>query len=223
MLKTIAFIARKQATRREDFRNHYEEVHAPIALPHLPGLQRYVRNHILSAATSDVPSEAIEPGFDCATGFWFPDRAALEEVTRHLASDAAAEIREDELTFMNTEAQVFCGALETLVHGPGLGEELGANAKLLALAKRPAHQSRDAFIARYEEEVIPVLLEGPTRPLRCIQNQTIGLAGMEPPFDCITELWYPESESAPTALSRLAPEADRWLFLQVLECGTAFE
>ena len=92
--------------------------------------------------------------------------------------------------------------------------------KVLALAKRPAHQSRDEFLAHYEEKVLPRLLEGPAQPLRCTQNQTHGVAGMEPPFDCVTELWFSEIEGAPPALARLAPEALRWLVLRVHECET---
>ncbi len=220
MLKTIAFIARKDATRRDDFRAHYENRHVKLALPHLPKLQKYVRNHIHSAAPFDAAAQAVEPGFDCATEFWFPDREALEELMTHLASEAAAVIRDDELTFMNKDANVFCAAVENLVLGPDRSVDLGDCTKVLALAKRPTHQSRDEFLAYYEEKVLPLLLEGPARLLRCTHNRTREVAGMEPPFDCVTELWFPEIDNAPEALAHLAPEALRWLVLRVFECET---
>ena len=220
MLKTIAFIVRKAQTRRDAFRRHYEDHHVHLALPHLPTLRKYVRNHVHSAAPFDTASASVEPGFDCATEFWFPDRKALDELVIHLASDAAAEIRDDELTFMDTEANVFCAAVETVVRGPDRSVDLGASTKILALAKRPAHQSREDFLCEYEEKVLPSLLEGPTQPLRCTQNRTHGVAGIEPPFDCVTEIWYPETEGAPAALARLSPDAERWLVLRVFECET---
>ena len=141
----------------------------------------------------------------------------------HLASEAAAVIRDDELSFMNVDANVFCAAVENLVLGPDRDVDLGDCTKILALAKRPAHQGRDEFLAHYEKEVLPLLLEGPGQLLRCTHNQTHGVAGMEPPFDCVTELWYPETEGAPIALAHLAPVALRWLVLRVHECETPID
>jgi len=223
MLKTIAFIARKDATRRDDFREHYENHHVEIALPHLPKLQKYVRNHIHSGVPFEAAGQAVEPGFDVATEFWFPDRRALEELMVHLASEAASVIRDDELTFMNKDANVFCAAVETLVLGPDRDIDLGDCIKVLALAKRPAHQSRDEFLAHYEEKMIPRLLEGSATPLRCTHNQTHGVAGIEPPFDCVTELWFPGTEGALAHLAHLEPEALRWLLLRVIECETPMD
>jgi len=220
MLKTIAFIARKNDTRRDDFREHYENTHVRIALPHLPKLQKYVRNHIHSAAPFDAAAQAVEPGFDCATEFWFPDRQALEELMVRLASEAAAVILDDEITFMNKDANVFCAAVEDLVLGPDRSVDLGDCTKVLALAKRPEQMSRDEFLSNYEKKVLPLLLEGPAQPLRCTHNETHGVAGMDPPFDCVTELWFPEIEGAPKAFAHLAPEARRWLVLRVHECET---
>jgi len=36
MVKTIALIKRKPGLSREEFIRHYEEVHAPLALKHVP-------------------------------------------------------------------------------------------------------------------------------------------------------------------------------------------
>ena len=69
--------------------------------------------------------------------------------------------------------------------------------------------------------MLPALLAAPAGPLRCTQNQTLGVGGMEPLFDCVTELWYSE-RTAPKSFSKLAPDSSRWLALTVLECETAF-
>ncbi len=91
---------------------------------------------------------------------------------------------------------------------------------MLALAKRPAHQSREDFFAHYEEKILPALLEANAPPVRCTHNRTLGFAGMEPPYDCITELWYPETQGIPATLAGLAPDAERWQVLRVLESET---
>ena len=222
MLKTIAFIVRKAETQRTDFRDHYENHHVHLAMPHIKGvLRKYVRNHIHSAAPFDGGAERVEPGFDCATEFWYPDQAALEALVDLLESDVGAAIRADELSFMDKDANAFCIAEETLVLGPERSVDLGDTAKVLALAKRPAHQSREEFFAHYAEKTLPALLEGPAQPLRCTQNRTLGFAGVEPPYDCVTELWYPAADGIPATLAGLAPDAERWQVLRVLESETA--
>jgi len=220
VLKTIAFIVRRPATLRADFRDHYEDHHVPLARPHLAGVRAYVRNHVRSGAPFDASGEAVEPGFDCATEFWYRDRAALDALVAHLAGDTAAAIRADELSFMDKDANAFCAAEETRVRGPERGIDLGATAKVLALAKRPAQRSRDDFLAHYDAAVLPALLSGPTPPLRCTQNHTLGIAGGEPPYDCVTELWYAEAGGIPASLARIAPDAARWHLLRVIECET---
>ena len=44
MIKIMLLVNRKSGISREEFRRHYEEVHAPLASSHLRHLVRYVRN-----------------------------------------------------------------------------------------------------------------------------------------------------------------------------------
>ena len=67
MIKSIALISKKPGLSQEEFIKHYEEVHAPLALKHLPTFRKYVRNYII--AFPGTP----EPDFDCVTEFWFDD------------------------------------------------------------------------------------------------------------------------------------------------------
>jgi len=48
MIKVMAFIKRKPGISHEEFVQHYEEVHAPLAVKHLTTISRYVRPRISS-------------------------------------------------------------------------------------------------------------------------------------------------------------------------------
>ena len=45
MIRTLSLIKRRPDITRDAFREHYETVHAPLALPFMDGLERYVRYH----------------------------------------------------------------------------------------------------------------------------------------------------------------------------------
>ena len=65
MIKSISLIRRKAGVTPEEFRRHYEEVHAPLALTCLPGLKKYVRNYVVG----DVFGAPAD--FDVASEFWY--------------------------------------------------------------------------------------------------------------------------------------------------------
>ena len=45
MIKTIALIARRSDLTQDAFKHHYESEHVRLAVPMLPALRKYVRNH----------------------------------------------------------------------------------------------------------------------------------------------------------------------------------
>ena len=101
MIKSIAFIKRKPGISAEEFRRHYEEVHAPLALRFFDGLfERYVRNYV-TAALGEAP-----PEFDAISEFWLRDEAALARIAELNASEAARVLREDEACFMDVARTV---------------------------------------------------------------------------------------------------------------------
>jgi uncharacterized protein (TIGR02118 family) len=100
MIKAIALIKRKDGLSREEFAEHYEEVHAPLILSLMPALRRYVRNHVL-----ETPGTGESP-FDCITEFWVD---SSEDGTQSLAfweSEAGRVIRDDETKFIDTSKTV---------------------------------------------------------------------------------------------------------------------
>lgn len=80
MIKTIGLLTRKPGWTHEQFMTHWVEVHAPLAHA-VPGLRRYVQNHIRDERTrSDIPALALE--IDGVAELWFDDRAGLEAAAR---------------------------------------------------------------------------------------------------------------------------------------------
>lgn len=99
MIKSIAMIRRKPGTTHEEFRDHYENVHAPLGQRHF-AFARYVRNYPLR-----VPG-LPEPPYDAIVEFWFKDRKHLEQARAFNASVDARILREDEARFMDTSQTV---------------------------------------------------------------------------------------------------------------------
>ena len=64
MIKVMMLVSRRPDVSREQFRAHYEGVHAPLAASHIPHLIRYVRNYVVDQFRSDLAC-------DCITEFWF--------------------------------------------------------------------------------------------------------------------------------------------------------
>ncbi len=80
MIKTIGLLTRKDGWTHEQFMKHWVEIHAPLALA-VPGLRRYVQNHIQAERTrADVTETKVE--IDGVAELWFDDQAALEAAAR---------------------------------------------------------------------------------------------------------------------------------------------
>jgi len=80
MIKTIGLLTRKSGWTHEQFMKHWVGTHAPLALK-VPGLRRYVQNHISGERTrADIEATAVE--IDGIAELWFDDQAALETASR---------------------------------------------------------------------------------------------------------------------------------------------
>jgi uncharacterized protein (TIGR02118 family) len=78
MLKGIFTVKRPPEMKLADFRRHWQEVHAPLAIK-LPGLRRYVQCEVIDEAYS-----IAEPRWDGAAQLWFDDP---ESIRRAFESD----------------------------------------------------------------------------------------------------------------------------------------
>jgi uncharacterized protein (TIGR02118 family) len=95
MPKLMLFVRRKPGMTREAFREHYETVHAPLALANMTGLDRYVRNYTVGFAGQP------EPAYDCVTEMWFSDPVAFSETMAWMRSPASQELHDDEELFID--------------------------------------------------------------------------------------------------------------------------
>ena len=75
MFNNLALIVRRPDIDRREFRDHYEDIHAPLALPYMKGLRAYQRNHI------QVALDGVEPPFDVLSQFAYEsvESAALSK------------------------------------------------------------------------------------------------------------------------------------------------
>ena len=95
MIKTIGLLGRKDSWTHAEFMTHWTQVHAPLAHA-VPGLRRYVQNHIAGERTrSDI--EALDLAIDGIAELWFDDRAAYE---RALASPEMKALHDDGARFI---------------------------------------------------------------------------------------------------------------------------
>ncbi len=80
MIKTVGLLTRKQGWTHEQFMTHWVEIHAPLAHA-VPGLRRYVQNHIHGERTRpDIPATEVE--IDGVAELWFDDAAALQKAAQ---------------------------------------------------------------------------------------------------------------------------------------------
>ena len=95
MIKTVGLLTRKDGWTHERFMKHWVEIHAPLALA-VPGLRRYVQNHIQAERTRpDIPATDVE--IDGIAELWYDDRAAMDRAN---ASPEAKALHADGALFI---------------------------------------------------------------------------------------------------------------------------
>ena len=178
-MKTLALIARRPDRTRAGFRAHYEGVHAPLAVATLlEGTTRYVRHHLREELFG-------RPTFDVVTAFWYRDVAAALAVQRRLEGPPGEAILRDELTFMDKPANTFFAVTEHPIAG---AEDRDAPLRALALVRAPAGDDAGRFVAGYESEQIPRLLDATEAPAWCLENRALPMGEERPAFDAVTQL-----------------------------------
>jgi hypothetical protein len=96
-LKVMVLIKKRSDISTEQFRRHYESVHAPLVDRLLPFYSAYRRNYI----DGPVRSEPFEFGWDVFTELEFPNQPAYDDWLSALSDpDVLAQIRADEANFI---------------------------------------------------------------------------------------------------------------------------
>jgi uncharacterized protein (TIGR02118 family) len=102
MIKTVGLLTRKPDWTHEQFVKHWVEVHAPLALA-VPGLRRYVQNHIKGERRrSDIEETHVE--IDGIAELWFDDQAALDTAGRS-----------PEMKALHADGAIFIGRIKSWV------------------------------------------------------------------------------------------------------------
>ncbi len=102
MIKTLSLLTRRPELSHEEFVRHWVEIHVPLAHA-VPGVRRYVQNHILDEPTRpDIAT--IEVAVDGIAELWFDDRAALER------SNASPEAKR-----LHADGALFIGGIKTFI------------------------------------------------------------------------------------------------------------
>ena len=102
MIKTVGLLTRKSGWTHEQFMKHWVEIHAPLALA-VPGLRRYVQNHISGERTrADIETTAVE--VDGIAELWFDDEASL-----------AKAAQTPEMKALHTDGAKFIGHIKSWV------------------------------------------------------------------------------------------------------------
>jgi uncharacterized protein (TIGR02118 family) len=105
MAKLIGLFKRREAMTAAEFRDYYENQHAPLALGHLGHLfASYTRNYV--AHEIDGEGTPVDHAFDVVTEIVFVDDAAMQRMFEMTTADpeVRAAISEDEAKFMDKAA-----------------------------------------------------------------------------------------------------------------------
>lgn len=94
MLKLIALISRKSGLTDEEFYKYWKEKHGPLAAKTIPGLRKYIQNHL-------VRLPGIKYDGDGFVELWFDNLEAYEKFLTWRQSDGAKVLLDDEDKFMD--------------------------------------------------------------------------------------------------------------------------
>ncbi|MFC2000100.1 EthD domain-containing protein [Chloroflexota bacterium] len=106
MVKAILLLKRKPGLTSAEFRQQYEDVHAPLVLKQYPNIRKYVRNYI---TTNVMPADVEEPDFDCITEVWFDDMEGVQAImdTMTGGGDASQALRHSGKVFVDAPKMAY--------------------------------------------------------------------------------------------------------------------
>ena len=176
MIRTLSLIKRRPDITRDAFRDHYETVHAPLALPYMEGLERYVRYHLEAERLGEV-------GFDVISAFWYRDAESTAKLMEILASDEGKPILEDELTFMDKPANRFFPVSERLLVD---GEEGDVHDWILV--RKPEALDRSEASKVLVRDHLPGLLKACDGLRFALLRDAFPVAGGEIPYNAVLQV-----------------------------------
>lgn len=214
MVKTIAFFRRKKGLSREEFSDHYEMTHVPLAMKNIPNMKGYVRNHVPTSFSSG------ELEFDCISEFWYETMDEFQKVIAYLQSDSSQVIHDDEETFMDRTKSVFFFVDEKTSETQDMASPREMNIenslKMMVLAKRKPDISHEAYIQYFEGACIPVFLKNSYGLKGCVRNYAHSHPEhQDTRYHCIIEAWYENKEAFTEGMRMWGEEGSRTEHLNI--------
>jgi uncharacterized protein (TIGR02118 family) len=94
--KILLFMKRRPGMSVADFRDYYENRHAPLCSKYSQGISRYVRRY-LDPQPNPETGETGELPYDVITELWFEDEATFRGTVQYLSTSIMPdEVVEDE-------------------------------------------------------------------------------------------------------------------------------
>ena len=180
MLKQLSIFRRREDLSQEAFRDYWRNRH-PEVVTRLPGIRRYVQNHVTAVLRG-------EPAWDGIAEVWFDD---IESMRANVGSQVLADIRADEANFIAADSMVSIVTAEhTFVDGSSDREMC----KVLALVKRGPGLAAEQFQGEWRRGVGPQVADLPGVRRYVQDHCRLGIyrAGRAPAFDGMASLWYEE-------------------------------
>lgn len=210
MLKQLSIFRRREDLSQEAFRDYWRNRH-PEVVTRLPGIRRYVQNHVTAVLRGD-------PGWDGIAEVWFDD---IEIMRANAGSPVLADVRADEANFIAAGSMV---SIVTAEHA-FVDDSAGDVRKVLALVKRSPDLSAEQFQGEWRRGVGPQVADLPGVRRYVQDHCRLGIyrAGREPAFDGVASLWYAEPFSLAeegcriVALEETLTDSSRTIVLAVEE------
>lgn len=179
MLKQLSILRRREDLSQETFRNYWRNRH-PEVVTRLPGIRRYVQNHVTRVLRG-------EPAWDGIAEVWFDD---IESMRANAGSPELADIRADEANFIAAGSMM---SIVTHEHVFVDDPDGSAPCKVLALVKRSPGLTAEQFQGEWRE-VGPQVANLPGVRRYGQDHCRLGIyrAGREPAFDGMASLSYGE-------------------------------
>jgi uncharacterized protein (TIGR02118 family) len=197
MIVRMGLLKRRSGMSPAAFRNHWREVHGPIAA-RLPGLRRYHQNHIVDTEQRGIDYPRGPLTIDGISELWFDDKEAMERAIKSEAMDALAA---DEANLLDN-IHVITAEQHLVIPTPSAVPLL----KRMSTLKRRQDVSPETF--RHEWFEVHSLLvkrlpqvKGYTQNL--VLDRSHGRSGAasreELPIDGMVELWFEDVSSLESA------------------------
>jgi uncharacterized protein (TIGR02118 family) len=94
LIKSIAVAYRKPGMSREEFNQYWKDIHAPLAARIIPGVRKYVQNHL-------IPVPGRESEGDGVVEMWWDNLESFQQFMAWNKTEAGKELGEDAAKFMD--------------------------------------------------------------------------------------------------------------------------